>query len=114
MNFHRRGVDRERFNLDAHDLFQLQLFKTPGPIPRSWPIGSCAYKSCASVRTSSEALATCSLVPNTESRSTPAGWSDLHFRAAPASYLRCGHTVFRDFHPTNILPPKCCHSVNTP
>ena len=29
MNLHRRGVDRERFDLYAHDLFQLQLFKHP-------------------------------------------------------------------------------------
>src|ERR1039457_6767449 len=47
MNLDDGAVERDRLDLDAHDLRALQAAsaRTPGPAHRSWTSGSCAY-SC--------------------------------------------------------------------
>ncbi len=110
MDLHRSGIEREHLRLDADKLLCRQLLKTPGPARRSSPNDSCACQPYAKGRRASVARATCSLTwPHTELHSAPAGYLDLHCRAALGraflmrAYRSSVSSILRTFYLFTVL-----------
>jgi hypothetical protein len=98
---------RERFDPDAHDLFDLQLLKDAIQYALFRPPVH-EHIDRASGQTASAARATCNLaLPYRESRSAPGDWSDLYCRAAPAGSFDACILLFGDLLRANMLLLFC-------
>ena len=113
MNLHRSGVERECFDPDAHDLLQLQLFKhavqyavfSPPVHPHIDRV-----PAAESLRKPTPLAALFRHIQNQHLQVRQTHIAALHREAV----FDAGILLFRDFHPSNILPTYCFISVNTP
>jgi len=115
MNLHRGGIDRECFNPDPHDLFQLQLLKHTVQYAVFRPPAHAHVDRVPAAKPFRKPTPLAALFRNIQNR--------IQYLQVGETYVAALHrqAIFNarillvgDFHPENILPTFCFNSVNTP
>ena len=115
MNLHRGRVERKRFDPDAHDLLQLQLFKDPVQYAVFGPTIHAHIDRVPTAEPLWKAPPLATLFRDIQNRVQHLQVSQTYVSALHRqAVFDAGILLFRDFHPTNILPAYCFNSVNTP
>src|ERR1039457_3174705 len=91
------------------------VVQTRCPVRRFWPNGSFAYRSCAAAKSLRESTPFAALFRDIQNRVQHLQIGQTYISALHREALfDAGILLFRDFHPSNILPLYCSNSVNTP
>jgi hypothetical protein len=115
MNFHRSGVERERFDPDAHDLLKLQLRERAIQYAVFGPAVHAHINRVPAAEPLWKAPPLTALFRHIQDRVQYLQIAQTHVSALHRQAIfDAGVLLFGDLHPTNILSNYCFNSVNTP